>query len=130
MFIEKSVCEDERGMMWKQIISEEFGSFILWRSFTNKGYGRGGEVHPVPQFNVVISGTAKFYMMMSDGEEIIKVLNMGDTIRIPKGIPHLMIAQTNTFIIEWHDGELPPFEQKVIYEPYRKLCWKENKVDV
>lgn len=112
------VSNDERGWMVKEVFSDK----VLWLVFTIKGFGRGGEIHPVFQSVSVVSGCMEFRMMFPDGEIIRKVFG-GQHIRIPNGIPHIGIAIENTIMIEWHDGELPDFKDKQIYEPYRRLIY-------
>ena len=120
--MEEIVSMDNRGCM----IKYTFGKKVFWFAYTNQGCARGGEFHPVTQYVVVIDGSLLFKMMKENGEEQRQV-DKGDIIIIPANIPHVAIALANTISIEWHDGELPPFEQKNIYEPYRRIVRKNDK---
>lgn len=115
------VSDDERGWM----VKETFADKTLWLIFTRKGYGRGGEIHPVYQHVVVVSGCIEFRLRLS-GETLMKVY-AGESITIPSGTPHVGIALENSIMIEWHDGKLPDFKDKQIYEPYRRLIWGEKQ---
>jgi hypothetical protein len=116
------VSDDERGMMTKLIADYK----TLWFICTNRGYGRGGEEHPVTQFCTIISGKVQVNQLFEDGTETIETFSAGSIVKIPKNVKHVFIALEDTIIIEWHDGQLPPFKDKKIYEPYRKLCWKNH----
>ena len=115
------VSQDERGSMAKC----QFGKTV-WIAHTKKGYGRGGEYHPVRQYMAVVYGQILVKMMINE-EEIERRLIDGQSIVIPEDCAHVMFALEDSLVIEWHDGELPPFDQKKIYEPYRKLIWKKRE---
>ena len=115
---------DERGYM----IKCRFHNKIIWVAFTKKGFGRGGEQHPITQYSLIINGKVMIKMMFHT-QEIEKVYINQDLIIIPEKIPHVMIALEDTLSIEWHDGELPPFKDKVLYEPYRKLVRGQKMKD-
>jgi hypothetical protein len=114
------VSKDKRGFM-------ELFNFLgkdFYFAFTRKGFGRGGEYHPITQYNSVISGKMMFRMII-DGEDETKILISGQSIVIPANIAHVAIAMEDSITVEWHSGKLPPFEQKKIYEPWRKLCFRD-----
>lgn len=119
----ESVSNDRRGYM----IKCGFADKTLWLIYTNKGFGRGGEIHPVPQRNCVISGVVEFSLRFPDGTEYKRTVTEGHMIRVPEEVAHVAIAKTDSVMVEWHDGELPPFKDKKIYEPYRKRIWGEKK---
>lgn len=112
------VSADRRGWMGKITI----GKTIVWISYTKKGYARGGDIHRGKQFNAVISGQFQVRKLFPE-EEVVSNMITGDSIMIPYGIPHVFIAKENSIMIEWHDHELPPYEKKEFYEPYRKMCF-------
>lgn len=114
----EEVSNDKRGNM----IKITWNDVIYWIAYTKKGFGRGGESHPIVQYNTIISGKIMVRMII-DGEDITKILSVGQSVTIPPNVPHVAITLENSVVMEWHDGKLPPFEQKVIYEPYRKLIW-------
>lgn len=127
----EEVSNDKRGNM----IKVTWLGKTYWILFTKKGYGRGGEYHPSAQHNMVISGSIIVKMKVDalhgylyGSEERYKV-PVGETITIPANIAHVLLAQEDSIVIEWHDEELPPFDQKKIYEPYRKFCWRGDNTE-
>jgi hypothetical protein len=116
--------EDERGWMSKFIIGKQ----EFWLSFTRKGYARGGDIHEGLQFNTVIYGNMKVKLMFANGEKIVE-LPSDSSMVTPKSIPHVFIAFEDTLMVEWFDHELPPYEKKQFYEPYRKLCRGKNNAE-
>jgi len=112
------VSSDKRGWIKKELIRDT----ILWISFTRKGYARGGDIHRGLQYNTVIKGQFQVRQLYPKGGESVRTLIAGRSIIIPFGIPHVFIAQEDSIMIEWHDHELPPYEEKEFFEPYRKLC--------
>ncbi len=117
------VSDDERGWMCKEIFADK----VIWLIYTRKGFGRGGEIHPVTQHVSVVSGSVEFSLRWGEHHEIVQIVKAGEHIEIPKDVAHVGIALENSIMIEWHDGELPSFKDKQIYEPYRKLIFGEKK---
>jgi len=116
---------DERGYMFKCKIRGK-SVFII---FTKRGFARGGEFHPVIQYTAVISGKVMYKTNCPDGEKNWEVRHTG-VFKVPANIAHVMVALEDSITIEWHDGELPPFEQKKIYEPYREFIKRNYFEDV
>ena len=123
------VSNDERGWI-RKLVCNDNPEQIIWLSFTRKGYARGGDIHDGRQFNTVIKGDFLIKLKFSDNDESKNSFRIwtGKSIIIPKDIAHVFIALEDTLMIEWHDHELPPYEKKRFYEPYRKLCKEKNNV--
>jgi len=112
------ILEDERGMIYKISADKDY-----WLSYTKRGFARGGDIHDGCQFNAILKGKFLVKMMYPDGE-VKRLLLEGQSIVIPNDIPHMFIALEDSYMIEWHDHKLPPYEKKRFYEPYRRLCRK------
>ncbi len=78
--------------------------------FTVAGALRSGDIHPVPQHDMVIRGTVEIKTPTSTW-----TLGSGEHLRIPAGVPHLFTSITDSVVCEWWDGE---FEAEY-YAPYR-----------
>jgi len=115
---------DERGYMIKCVINNK----TIFLVFTKKGYCRGGDIHPINQYNTVLNGRIMFKLNLISGE-VVHHIKVNQTLEVPKDTAHLMVALEDSIVIEWHDGELPPFKEKIIYEPYRQLI-KKKYLDV
>jgi hypothetical protein len=70
----------------------------------------------------------KVKLMFANGEKIVE-LPSDSSMVTPKSIPHVFIAFEDTLMVEWFDHELPPYEKKQFYEPYRKLCRGKNNAE-
>lgn len=115
MFVEL-INTDKRGKIYGIVLDK-----IYWLSYTNKDYGRGGDIHNGQQFNIVLKG--KFLVKMRfPTEEVKRAVLEGQSIVIPDNVPHVFIALEDSIMIEWHDHKLPPYKDKRFYEPYRRLC--------
>jgi len=92
--------------------------------FTKKGSMRGGDIHPVKQYDVILSGTFKITLRdtstKSNPKDIVITKNANDFITIPPDVPHLFKSVTDTTMIEWWEGGRFPAGTKY-YEPYRRL---------
>lgn len=118
----QKVSDDERGQMYKVEVKASNPS-VIWIIYTKKGFGRGGEIHPVNQYVSVVNGLILFLLKHPNGKEEAKLLMQGDSLIIPSGVAHVGLAQTDSVMTEYHSGPLPDFKDKQIYDPYRKLIW-------
>lgn len=116
MFIEE-INKDERGEVFRIVLDNK----VYWLSYTKTGFGRGGDIHNGKQFNTILSGRFKVMLHYPKNDAEYNIFE-GDSIIIPKNIPHLLIAKKDSWMIEWHDHKLPPYKDKKFYKPYRKLC--------
>lgn len=111
------VQRDNRGEIWKADID----GITYWMSNTKRGSGRGGDVHEGWQYNVFLKGSFEGHLMYPDGEEV-RIYSAPSMVFIPPEVPHVFIALEDSYMIEWHDHELPPFSEKRYFEPYRGMC--------
>jgi len=113
------VNRDERGEIWKT----EIEGIAYWMSYTRQGFGRGGDIHEGWQHNVILKGSFEVRMMVPDvpeGEEVWSHTAFAK-LAVPPEVPHVFIALEDSYMMEWHDHELPPFSEKRYYAPYRRL---------
>lgn len=115
MFIEKT-NENKRGKIYHLFFMDK----DYWLSFTRKNCGRGGDIHDGRQYNVVLQGKFLAKMMYPHGE-VERVIFEGRSIMVPNSIPHIFFALEDSWMLEWHENKLPPFEKKQYYKPYRDL---------
>ena len=113
----KLVNSDERG----EIQVAEVDGISYWLSYTRKGFGRGGDIHEGWQYNAILKGSFTVYLKPLDGDEM-RTYRAPMVVTMPPEMPHVFIALEDSYMIEWHDHELPPFSKKRYYEPYRRLC--------
>ena len=111
------VQKDKRGEVYKLIVDNQ----TYWLSQTTKGHARGGDIHDGNAFVLIIEGKCEIRLTYPEREEI-KQFSAPMIIDIPADVPHLFLALENSFLLERYDQELPPYEKKRFYEPYRKLC--------
>jgi len=113
----EKIHEDKRG----EIYTLKLFNKTYWHMYTHKGHARGGDIHEGKQYNVVVTGKFLVRMIQKEGEKEV-IICAGETIVIHKETPHVFIALEDSYMIEWHDHQLPPLEKKRIYQPYRELC--------
>lgn len=125
-FIEK-VHEDKRGEMYHLVIDGK----DYYLSDTKKGFGRGGEIHDIAQYNVCLKG--KFMVRIISNlvpdfpAQETHYLTKGRCKTVDAGDPHVFIAEEDSVLLEWHDGKLPPIGEKKYFEQYRKLIYGKEK---
>lgn len=119
VFVEKT-NEDKRGEIYHLVIN----NIDYWLSFTKKGFGRGGDIHDCEQHNLCLKGEFNVKVLLPSDKtrehEIERCLVAGESISIPKELPHIFKALEDSIMLEWHDGKLPPFSEKKYYERYRR----------
>lgn len=119
----KKINEDERGSI--HILTEDFKKLkevtILK---TKRGFARGGCVHNLNnEYVCLIEGRAIYNV----GGKFKYLFEVGQTIIIPKGVPHLLYSDTDSVVMEW--GCLPE-EKKVKHPKFRAIvedinAWKK-----
>lgn len=120
MGLEDPTHEDFRGI----INRHQLDGFRFNVLTTKKGGLRSGDVHPHPQYDLVLKGEFEVTMKI-DGRDVVKVYGPNEFIVIPPKVPHLFRALTDTVMIEyWEGGGLPVVEY---YQPYRKLIEEQFK---
>lgn len=113
MEVEKT-HEDDRGKIWTLNHNER--EYIL---FTIKeGKARGGDYHETDQHDIVLRGVVKAKRAKpTDGVlENTCILKEGDSTTFSSGIPHILIAEKDSLVLEWLEGDF----EKEYYPPYRK----------
>lgn len=83
--------------------------------FTKAGFFRGGDIHPTTQYFRLLKGEAEV-TMRKEGKDIVKKAIPNEILVIPPNTPHLFKSLTDSWIVEWVDGEF----KAEYYEPYRK----------
>jgi len=109
----KNVFHDERGDIFSVIGSslKQYEEIAIITS--KKGIARGGCIHDSDEFFTVIEGKVSVYFRKNN--KIIEVghFKEGNTILIPKRVPHIVFSETDCMFIEWG----PAISEKGIKEP-------------
>ncbi len=90
--------------------------------YTRAGYARSGDVHEVPQHDLILSGKWKITMLRSDGEET-GLYGAHSYLIIPPNVPHLFECLEDSVMIEWWDGDVT----HTYYRPYRDIVDRINR---
>lgn len=110
--LETPVHVDVRGEIHRHDLQDvKFNSL-----FTKKGAYRSGDVHPVKQFDLLLSGKVSITFRENE-QDVVRTFGPNELIVIPPNIPHLFYFEEDTVMLEWWDGV---FEVSY-YEPYRKF---------
>jgi len=119
----KKVSENKRGKIWRIELDR-----VFFLSFTKEGKYRGGDIHNGVQFNLILEGKGEFRILnpITKQERRI-ILDKDSFIKIPRGYPHVFKALSDSWMLEWHEKPLPPYEEKQFYKPYRKLVEERGK---
>jgi mannose-6-phosphate isomerase-like protein (cupin superfamily) len=121
---------ENMALKWSKIHEDDRGSINLIEGLrqypevtifkTRGGYARGGCVHNEhDEFACVFDGAIMYYW----GNDS-KLLNAGDTIKIPRGSPHYFRALCDCVVAEWGAS---PEEKKVKHTECRAVVDKINK---
>ncbi len=114
----KLVHKDNRGEIYIIKLRDGIQFNMLT---TKKGCGRGGDLHPHRQFDLVLEGEFEVWLKKTKIEK--KVFKKYDYIVIPPKIPHLFIAKKDTVMLEWWDKEF----KATYYKPFRKIIENINE---
>lgn len=113
----KKIHEDNRGEMYVIPLENDKEIKILT---TKEGYARGGCYHEKnDEFFMVIQGTVNFLI---GGRWA--TYPEGSSGLVPKGLPHMMIAETDCLTIEWGATKA---ETETRHEGYRKYVESLNR---
>jgi len=89
------IHEDERGLIEALTGLSVYEEVTLF--FTKKGKARGGCVHHIhDEYCVVIEGCVDFFL-----NDYCHRMKVGQSVLIPKHIPHYFIAITDCIVAEW-----------------------------
>ena len=107
--LEAELFEDHRGTIRSFYPDENIVEYNLM--ITKKGDARGYHYHPhFVEYMIVVEGMCLFKEYSDEIHEI--ELGVGDSIRIPKLVPHTFIALTDFKFVSmltnrWHDSKPP-----------------------
>ena len=81
--------------------------------YTRAGMYRGNHTHPNDQYTLLLDGKGK-YIFKVEGEEVPHHLKLGEVLKIPSGVPHILLTDEDCLTVEWWDGlyesdEIPVF---------------------
>jgi len=74
--------------------------------YTRAGMYRGNHVHKVDQTSILLDGKAR-YVLKEKGKNVDHHLVKGQPIRVPAGVPHILLPETDILTVEWWEG---PFD--------------------
>lgn len=103
--------EDSRGVILSFPIDDNLVEYNLM--ITKKGDQRGFHFHPhFDEYMLVVEGQCEFLEFSDDGNHERKVLNVGDSIRIPVNTAHTFTALTDFKFVsmltkQWDKSEPP-----------------------
>ncbi|KAI9025715.1 hypothetical protein DFJ74DRAFT_705210 [Hyaloraphidium curvatum] len=115
---------DARGRILKLRVSSpgeeprspEGGGTTVNLYFTRRGGRRSGDLHAVPQYDVLLTGRASLRMLdPATGREETRAVGPNELVRIPPYWPHVFEFSEDASMVEWWGG---PFEAWY-YSPYR-----------
>lgn len=104
------IFEDHRGIIRSYFPDENIVEYNLM--ITNKGDSRGYHYHPhFTEYMVVVDGECLFKEYSND-KTYETILSVGDSIRIPKNIPHTFVALSDMKFVSllterWNDSNPP-----------------------
>jgi oxalate decarboxylase/phosphoglucose isomerase-like protein (cupin superfamily) len=75
--------------------------------FTNKGYLRGEDSHPVASFTLMISGSGRWTIRNGKGKNQTLVQRKNEKVILPANKIHRFEALEDSVMIEWLDREGP-----------------------
>ena len=107
--LEAELFEDNRGTIRSFYPDENIVEYNLM--ITKKGDARGYHYHPhFVEYMIVVEGTCLFKEYSDEIHEV--ELSTGDSIRIPKNVPHTFLAITDFKFVSmlthrWHDSNPP-----------------------
>jgi hypothetical protein len=96
------VHEDERGCLYVLTYN---GNEVLVVT-TNTGFSRGGDLHDDTQYNIILDGEVEWRWLLN-GKEVKKVFKKNCIIETAPNVPHMMVANTQTVMIEFHSKGCP-----------------------
>ena len=71
--------------------------------YTRAGMFRGNHIHPNDQQTLLLDGKGK-YIFKVDGEEVPHPLKIGEIMKVPAGVPHILLPEEDSLTVEWWDG--------------------------
>lgn len=96
-FSVEKIHEDKRGEMFVGKIGDN--EVLIMHSV--KGAPRGGHFHDSEQIHCVMHGSFEYREYdPKTGKEIKKILRAGDSVKIPAGNTHLLIALEESILVE------------------------------
>jgi mannose-6-phosphate isomerase-like protein (cupin superfamily) len=108
------VHEDERGMIYSLPVEGRDVAIL----YTNKGYARGGHLHPdADEYFIVLKGNI-CYTFAETSEFFFE----GMSGTISRNEPHYLLAQTNSIILHWGADR----KQTKEYVEYRRIVDEVN----
>jgi len=114
----KRIHGDKRGTISILLGCKETPEVTVFQ--TNKGYARGGCIHPKSEeLCVVIEGSIKYKIMGQSDLVLVK----GSTVCIPKNTPHCFVALEDCIVMEW--GATPE-EKQIKHVEYRAIVDQTN----
>jgi quercetin dioxygenase-like cupin family protein len=118
LFSINKLSEDSRGAIYELKTKNGLkAKFLTLR----KGFARGGHSHPYQEEFFMISGEVEFHLGTVEKER--KATHYGgEIVRIPKRVPHYVIAVSDSVF-----AELAPRDRKYEaenYEPFRSIVVK------
>ena len=121
--IGKLVHEDARGQIYVfKINNQGYGL-----SINQKGAMRGGDFHPVPQYNLILQGKMKITQWI-DEKDVVTIAGPNELVVIQPGIPHLFESITESVMVEWwekdNQSEAFPRYRDEVKENIQKLTEK------
>jgi len=95
----KSIYIDGRG----EIICFYLNKTEYTLLITKKGFARGGCIHNVMEYGVVLEGAVEYHIKpLEKGMRMgTWILEKGDRIRVPVEHPHYFIALEDAIFLEW-----------------------------
>ncbi|MFC1804000.1 hypothetical protein ACFL0D_08575 [Thermoproteota archaeon] len=72
--------------------------------YTKAGMYRGNHIHTVDQTSILLDGKGK-YVFKSNGKNVEHPLVKGKPLKVPAGVPHILLPEEESLTVEWWEGE-------------------------
>lgn len=105
--------EDARG----RIDRLESGGVGLNLIYSRAGVLRSGDLHPVAQHDVLVSGRAELRTRGAGGEERTDTVSAGQHLVLLPHVPHIFTFTEDTVMVEWWEGDFEAW----FWRPWREL---------
>ena len=110
---------DARGEWYSWIYRGKYYCIL----YTRAGMYRGAHKHPVTQYTLLLDGKGKYVFKVGNREEE-HPLKPGDLLKVPAGVPHIFLAETDCLSIEWWDGLYSDESCELEFAHYLKKIYK------
>lgn len=111
------IQEDYRGASYQLLFPDNREAVLI---FTKAGFYRGGHSHSKPEISLILSGRLKNWKRTGD-LELTTEKGEGEFMMNSPGEPHVTLAITDYWLLDWKLGAKIGESVSENYPPYRKF---------